>query len=68
MPENDEYVKFKSYERKAKSLYLSEVAVQNFINSMIEESKYCSNVVKNYFKEELVISMLNQKIPVVFTA
>ena len=29
------------------TLYLAEDAVDNFINSMIEESQYCSEVMKN---------------------
>ena len=36
--------------------YLGEDAVYNFINSMIEESKYCSNVIKNHFNKELVMT------------
>ena len=31
--------------------YLGEVAVYNFINSMIQESKYCSDVMKKTFLE-----------------
>ena len=34
--------------------YLGEDAVYNFISSIIEESKYCSNVIKKYFNKELV--------------
>ena len=33
--------------------YLSEDAVDNFINSMIEESKYCSGMVKNILTKNL---------------
>ena len=36
--------------------YLGKAAVYNFINSMIEESKYCSEVMKKYFNKELVIT------------
>ena len=36
--------------------YLDEDAVYNFINSMIEESKYCTGVIKNFLNEELVIT------------
>ena len=36
--------------------YLGQDAVYNFINSIIEESKYCSEVMKKYFKKELVIT------------
>ena len=28
----------------------------NFINSMIEESKYCSDVIKKHFNKELVMT------------
>ena len=33
--------------------YLVDDAVYNFINSMIEESTYCSNVIKKHFNKEL---------------
>ena len=33
--------------------YLGEDAVYNFISSMIEESKYCSDVMKKHFNKEL---------------
>ena len=33
--------------------YLGEDAVYNFTNSMIEESKYCSDVVKNILTKNL---------------
>ena len=36
--------------------YLREDAVQNFIDSMIEESKYFSEVMKKPFNKELVIT------------
>ena len=36
--------------------YLGENAVYNFINSMIEESKYCSEVMKKHFNKELVMT------------
>ena len=35
--------------------YLGEDAVYNFINSMIEESKYCCDVMKKHFNKELVM-------------
>ena len=35
--------------------YLGEDAVYNFISSVIEESKYCSNVMKKHFNKELVM-------------
>ena len=45
MPNKSEYVKFKNYETKI-----------NFINSMIEESKYCSEVMKTHFNKKLVMT------------
>ena len=36
--------------------YLGKDPVQNFINSMIEDSKYCKDVMKKHFNKELVIA------------
>ena len=36
--------------------YLGEDAVCNFINSVIEESKYCSDVTKKHFNKEVVMT------------
>ena len=36
--------------------YLGIDAVYNFINSMIGESKYCSDVMRNYFNKELAMT------------
>ena len=36
--------------------YLGENGVYNFINSMIEESKYCSDVIKQHFNKELMVN------------
>ena len=36
--------------------YLGKDAVYNFISSMIEESKYCSGVMKKHFKKELLMN------------
>ena len=36
--------------------YLGEDAVYDFINSMIEQSKYCSEVMKKHFNKELVMT------------
>ena len=36
--------------------YLGKDAVYNFINSMIEESKYCSDVMKKHFNKELMVT------------
>ena len=35
---------------------LGEDAIYNFINSMIEESKYCKDVMRKHFNKELVIT------------
>ena len=37
-------------------LYLRDNAACNFINSMVEESKYCSDVMRKYFSKELVMT------------
>ena len=36
--------------------YLCKDAVYNFINNMIEESIYCSDVMKKHFHKELVMT------------
>ena len=36
--------------------YLGEDAVYNFVSSMIDESKYCNNVMKKNFNKELMIT------------
>ena len=36
--------------------YLDKEAVYNFINNMIKESKYCSEVMKKRFNKELVMT------------
>ena len=36
--------------------YLGKDAVYNFINNMIEESKYCSELMKKHFNKELVVT------------
>ena len=36
--------------------YLGEDAVYSFINNMIEESKYCSDVMKKHFNKELFVN------------
>ena len=36
--------------------YLGKGAVYNFMSSMIEESKYCSDVMKKHFNKELVMT------------
>ena len=35
--------------------YLGNDAVYNFISSIIEESKYCSDIMKNYFNKKFVM-------------
>ena len=42
--------------------YLGKDAVYNFINSMTEESKYCSEVMKKHFNKELVMTKGTMKI------
>ena len=42
-------------------IYLGEDAVYNFINSMIEESKYCSEVIRKHFSKELVMTKEDNK-------
>ena len=41
---------------KAFKTYLGRDAVFNFINSMIEESKYCNEEMKKHFNKELVMA------------
>ena len=36
--------------------YLGKDAIYNFINSIIEESKYCSDLIRKTFKKELVVT------------
>ena len=36
--------------------YLGEDAVYHFINSVIEEKKYCKDVMKKYFHKELLMT------------
>ena len=36
--------------------YLGEDPVYNFINNMVEESKYCSHMIKKYFNKELIMT------------
>ena len=51
---NDKFSKpFKSY--------LGKDAVYNFISSMTEESKYCSDVMKKHFNKELVMTKEDNK-------
>ena len=42
-------------------LYLGEDAVYNFISSMSEESKHCSDVMKKYFNKEFVMAEKDNK-------
>ena len=41
---------------KSFKTYLGDDAVYTFINNMIEESKYCSEVIKKHFNKELVMT------------
>ena len=36
--------------------YLGKDAANNFINSIIKESKYCSELMKKHFNKELVMT------------
>ena len=47
----------KSFER-----YLRKDAIHNFINFIIEESKYCSDVIKKHFTKELVMTKKKKKL------
>ena len=42
-------------------LYLGENFVYNFINSVIEESKYCSDVMKKQLNKELIMTEVDDK-------
>ena len=48
--------------RKRFKTYLGENSVQNFINSMIKESKYCSEVMKKHFNKEFVMTKEDNEI------
>ena len=41
--------------------YLGEDAIYNFICSMIEESKYCSHVMKKHFNKELLMTKVENE-------
>ena len=41
--------------------YLEKFVVYNFINRTIKESNYCSDVMKKYFKKELVMTKEDNK-------
>ena len=41
---------------KSFRLYVGEDAVCNFINNMIEESQYCTDIMKKQFNKELVMT------------
>ena len=69
MPKKGEYITFKNYERKIKSPFTIYPDFQsipspedtgnenpNFINSMIEESKYCIDMIKKHFNKALVMT------------
>ena len=42
--------------------YLGKDSVYNFINNMIEENKYCSEVMRKRFNKELVMTKKTMKI------
>ena len=37
--------------------YLGEDAVYNFINGMVQESKFCTDIIKNTFNKELLFML-----------
>ena len=41
--------------------YLGEDAAYNFIDSILEESKYCSDMIKKHFNQKLVITKKDDK-------
>ena len=41
---------------KLSKSYLGEDTIYSFINSVIKESKYCTNVMKKYLRKECVIN------------
>ena len=47
---------------KPSKSYLGQDGVYNFINSMVKESKYCSDLMKKHFNKELVITKKYMKI------
>ena len=47
---------FGDYFSKLFKSYLGEDAVYSFIDSMIEESEYCIDVMEKYFNKELVMT------------
>ena len=49
-------VRFDDKFSKPVKSYLDEEAVYNFISSIIEESKYCCDVIKKHFNKELVMT------------
>ena len=51
---------------KSLQTYLGEDALYNFTNSMIEESKYCSGVMKQNLNKELVKTTQNIKKILIF--
>ena len=42
-------------------IYLGKDAVYNFINTMIEESKYCSEMMRKHFNKKLVMTKENNE-------
>ena len=60
MPRKGEFIKFRNYERIITQLcrYGCKLVCvnDNFIYSVIEESKYCNEVMKKHFNKELVMT------------
>ena len=45
-----------------KHIYLGEDTVFNFFNSIIKESKYCSDVMRKHFHKELLMTKKDNEI------
>ena len=54
-------VSFDDKFRKLFKSYLDEDAIYNFINSMIEESKYSTGMMKKHFNKKLVMTKNNDE-------
>ena len=46
----------KRYDQISKTCCLGEDAAYNFINSIIEERKFCIDIMKKHFNKELVMT------------
>ena len=46
---------------KSLKSYLGKVAAYNFINNIIKESNYCTDIMEKHFKKELVMTKKDNK-------